>query len=113
MRLKWSWDANERRNHVGGCNMTVHRDFAAKSCPGDYLYDNMMAIAQTVNRRLSCMENARFMYLDDIPAGYRDFISDLVDSGIIKGKNDGSLDLSIDMIRCLKFCERMIKSNYM
>lgn len=112
MRLKWSWDANERRNHVGGCNMTVHRDFAAKSCPGDYLFDNMIAIAQTVNRRLSSMENARFMYLDDIPVGYRDFISNLVDVGVVKGKKDGSLDLSIDMIRCLVFCERMIDDFY-
>lgn len=111
LRLKWSWDANERRKHIGGCNMTVHRDFAAKSCPGDFLYDNMLAIADTVNRRLSEMDK-RFNSLDSIPSGYRDFISDLVDTGIIKGKNDGSLDLSLDMIRCLIFCDRMIDEFY-
>ena len=108
MRLKWSWDVNERRNHVGGCNMTVHRDFAAKSCPGDFLYDNMQAIADTVNRRLSMNEIFRFHTLDDIPSGYRPFISDFVACGIVKGNTDGRLDLSLDMIRSLIFCKRMI-----
>lgn len=108
MCLKWSWNPNERRNHVAGCNMTVHRDFAAKSCPGDYLYDNMQAIADTVNRRLSGMDNRRYNYLDSLPVGYRDLIFDLVSAGIIKGKSDGSLDLSLDMIRCVYFTKRMI-----
>lgn len=108
IRLKWSWDANERRNHVGGCNMTVHRDFAAKSCPGDFLYDNMNAIADTVNRRLSMNERLRFDTLADCPVGYRDYISSFIDDGIIKGTANGRLDLSIDMMRCLIFCKRMI-----
>lgn len=112
IRLKWSWDANERRNHSGGCNMTVHRDFANKSCPGDFLYDNMQAICDTVNRRLNSIETIRFNSLDDIPSGYRQFISDLVASGIIKGKADGSLDLSLDMIRCLVFCKRMLDNDF-
>jgi LysM repeat protein len=33
-------------------NMTVHRWFANKSCPGDYLYARHGAIADEVNRRL-------------------------------------------------------------
>lgn len=33
-------------------NMTVHRWFAAKACPGDYLYQRHGAIAAEVNRRL-------------------------------------------------------------
>lgn len=110
--LKWSWDANERRNHIGGINMTVHRDFAAKSCPGDFLYDNMQAIAVVVNRRLNSIDTTRFNSLDDIPSGYRQFISDLVGSGIIKGNNAGSLDLSLDMIRCLVFCKRMLDNDF-
>ena len=54
------------------------------------------------------METTRFNSLDVIPAGYRDFISSLVDDGVIKGKDDGTLDLSLDMIRCLVFCKRML-----
>lgn len=34
-------------------NMTVHRWYAAKACPGDYLYSRHAAIAQEVNRRLN------------------------------------------------------------
>ena len=108
IRLKWSWDANERRNHAGGCNMTVHRDFAAKSCPGDFLYDNMQAIADTVNRRLNETDK-RYISLSSIPAGYRDCISKLVHDGVIKGTSDGKLDLSLDMIRTIIFCMRMLE----
>ena len=32
--------------------MTVHRWFAAKACPGDYLYNRHGEIAAEVNRRL-------------------------------------------------------------
>ena len=32
--------------------MTVHRDYANKSCPGDYLYNRHGEIAAEVNRRL-------------------------------------------------------------
>ena len=32
--------------------MTVHRDYANKSCPGDYLYERHGAIAAEVNKRL-------------------------------------------------------------
>ena len=39
-------------NHLNGCNMTVHRDYANKSCPGDYLYNRHGQIAAEVNKRL-------------------------------------------------------------
>lgn len=48
-KLVWSTDKNTRVNHLNGCNMTVHRDYAAKSCPGTYLYDRMGDIASRVN----------------------------------------------------------------
>lgn len=51
-KLVWSADKKTRINHWNGANMTVHRDFAAKACPGDYLYNRMDEIADEVNRRL-------------------------------------------------------------
>ena len=39
-------------NHRNGCNMTVHRDYANKSCPGKFLYDRHQDIADKVNARL-------------------------------------------------------------
>ena len=38
-KLVWSTNKEDRVNHKNGCNMTVHRDFANKSCPGTYLYE--------------------------------------------------------------------------
>lgn len=49
-KLVWSTDKNTRVNHLNGCNMTVHRDYANKSCPGTYLYNMMGQIAAEVNK---------------------------------------------------------------
>lgn len=51
-KLAWSTNKNTRVNHLNGCNMTVHRDYAARACPGDYLYNLQDEIAAEVNRRL-------------------------------------------------------------
>lgn len=50
--LVWSDNRVDRVNHLNGCNMTVHCDYAAKTCPGSYLYNKMAEIAQTVNERV-------------------------------------------------------------
>ena len=51
-KLVWSTSKSNRVGHLNGCNMTVHRDYAAKACPGDYLYNLQDEIAAEVNRRL-------------------------------------------------------------
>ena len=48
-QLVWSTSKTDRVNHVNGCNMTVHRDYANKACPGQYLYERHGAIAAAVN----------------------------------------------------------------
>ena len=48
-KLVWSTNKNDRVNHLNGCNMTVHRDYANKSCPGEYLYSRHGDIAAKVN----------------------------------------------------------------
>lgn len=54
----WSTKKADRVNHKNGCNMTVHRDYANKSCPGDYLYNRHGEIAAEVNRRLGVADTA-------------------------------------------------------
>ena len=51
-KLVWSTNKTDRVNHANGCNMTVHRDYANKACPGQYLYDRHGAIAAAVNEIL-------------------------------------------------------------
>lgn len=49
--LKWKAD----KSLVGRTdqqNMTVHRWFARKSCPGDYIYNRLGAIAEEVNQKM-------------------------------------------------------------
>ena len=50
--LKWKADKS-LVGQVDKQNMTVHRWFANKSCPGDYLYNRMGNIAAEVNKRLN------------------------------------------------------------
>lgn len=50
--LKWQADKS-LVGQVDKQNMTVHRWFAAKACPGDYLYNLHGQIAKEVNERLN------------------------------------------------------------
>ena len=55
-RLRWKGD----KSLVGQPdkqNIAVHRWFAYKACPGDYIYERLGAIADEVNRRLDEEEN--------------------------------------------------------
>ena len=55
-KLVWSTDKNSRVNHLNGCNLTVHRDYANKSCPGNWMYGKMGEFAAKVNKRLGAVE---------------------------------------------------------
>lgn len=50
--LKWKADKS-LIGKVDKQNMTVHRWFANKSCPGDYIYNRLGNIADEVNKRLN------------------------------------------------------------
>lgn len=50
--LKWQADKS-LVGQIDKQNMTVHRWFAAKACPGDYLYNLHGQIAKEVNERLN------------------------------------------------------------
>ncbi len=50
--LIWSDNREDRVNQRNGCNMTVHRDFAATACPGAYLLSKQSYIAAEVNKML-------------------------------------------------------------
>ena len=51
-KLVWSTNKSDRVNHKNGCNMTVHRDYALKSCPADYLMSKHPWIVDQVNNKL-------------------------------------------------------------
>lgn len=51
--LIWSDNKDDRINHRNGCNMTLHKDFAATACPGPFLEQCMGNIALAVNAILA------------------------------------------------------------
>lgn len=50
--LRWKADKS-LIGQISAQNMTVHRWFASKACPGDYLYNKHGEIASTVNARMT------------------------------------------------------------
>lgn len=66
--LKWKAD-KALIGQVDKQNMTVHRWFANKSCPGKYLYDRHGQIAAEVNKRLgAATQEVKIMYKVQIGA---------------------------------------------
>lgn len=110
-KLVWSTDKYDRMNHKGGCNMTVHRDYENKACPGQWLYERHGQIAADVNKRLTEDEEMeRWKTIEDVPEGfYRDTVRQLMQDGIIKGKGNGVIDLTEDMLRVMIFCQRIME----
>ena len=54
-------------------------------------------------------EMQRWKTIDDVPEGfYRDTVKQLMQDGIIKGKGNGVIDLTEDMLRVMIFCQRII-----
>ena len=115
-RLLWCGDKS-LIGQVDKQNMTVHRWFDNKACPGDFLYQRHGQIAAEVNRRLTIMEEAMNTYntIEELPDWAKPTITKLVDAGVLKGRGgavDGSgrpadLDLTEDMVRLLVIHDRI------
>ena len=84
---------------------TVHRWFANKSCPGDYLYNSLNHIASTVNKELKEGDSTIYMSLSEIPDWGKSTVVKLIEKGLLRGTNDG-LSLSVDMLRILVILDR-------
>ena len=67
-RLRWKADKS-LIGHPEKQNMTVHRWFAAKSCPGEYLYSRHSQIAAEVNARLESSSSSSSSSKATIKAG--------------------------------------------
>ena len=106
-RLLWKGDKN-LVGQVDRQNMTVHRWFANKPCPGNWLYEHHGQIAKEVNERLEEENMVRYERLRDIKnKEFHDIIEKLMDANILGGDgsdptgNEDIIDLSHDMVRNL------------
>lgn len=103
-RLLWQGDKT-LIGQVEKQNMTVHRWFKNKACPGDYLYGKHGEIAAAVNKKLEegkamtkeaiiqlireeladIHQEAVYGTLKDVPASYQPTIRKLMDAGSLVG----------------------------
>lgn len=51
-QLVYSTSSSDRKNHKNGANITLHKDFANTSCPGEFLIGELPRIVRIVNDRL-------------------------------------------------------------
>ena len=92
-RLRWKGD----KSLVGQPdkqNIAVHRWFAYKACPGDYIYERLGAIADEVNRRLDERDNEPSKW-----KGAAEAVNWAKETGIMKGDDKGNLRLRDNITR--------------
>lgn len=110
-RLLWKGDPS-LIGQVSKQNMTVHRWFANKSCPGDYLYNLHPQIAAEVNKKLEEnrdmtkaetlalinetleKKNPTYHTLAQVPSYWREDVKGMMDAGIITGNSPTDLGLT-------------------
>lgn len=109
------WEGNKALiGQVDKQNMTVHRWFAAKACPGNYLYNRHGWIAEAVNKRLEDEYMAKYKTLNDVPPAYRPTIEKLMKKGLMVGSadpdptrlDDNIIDVSEDLCRISTILDR-------
>ena len=103
----------ERLNYTGDTtgNLTMHKWFAATSCPGPYLGGRFPYIAAEVNKRLNKEENAMVVFktYDEVPEYAKPTIKKLMDCGALKGDGKGNINVSEDMTRTFVILDRLGK----
>ena len=78
-KLLWKGDKS-LIGQVNKQNMTVHRWFANKSCPGNWLYEHHGQIASDVNKRLEQTEEDDDMTLEKFKELMREYRTELQDN---------------------------------
>lgn len=64
-----------------------------------------------IGKRYVDARSSRFVVVDDVPGWAREETQRLIDRGALKGDAHGELDLSMDMLRTMIVCQRMIDEN--
>ena len=75
---------------------------------GDLNVSEDMIRGAIIGMRYAEARNPRYYSLDDVPAWAREETQRLIDRGALAGTGGGKLDLSLDMLRTMIVCQRMI-----
>ena len=103
-KLLWLGDKNKTLNYNPKPDemiLTVHRWFANKSCPGDWMYVRMGDLAETVTAALGNQAPAS---LDNTPAAWsKDAVNWALENRLMLGDSSGNLKLRENLTR-EQFC---------
>ena len=91
-----------------------HYDVTGKHCPMPWVDDpaqwtafkDTLTLGRTNEEEEEPM--TRYNKIDDIPAWARSDAQRLIDRGALRGNERGELDLSLDMLRTLIVCQRLV-----
>lgn len=75
---------------------------------GDLNVSEDMIRGAIIGMRYAEARNPRYYSLDDVPAWAREETQRLIDRGALAGTDGGKLDLSLDMLRTMIVCQRMV-----
>lgn len=90
-----------------------HYDVTGKRCPMPWVDDPAQwaafkAMLKHTNDKEDENDMVRYNTIDDVPAWARSDAQRLIDRGALRGNERGELDLSLDMLRTLIVCQRMV-----
>ena len=67
-----------------------------------------MIRGMVIGKRYADARSPRYATIDDVPGWAREETQRLIDSGVLAGTGGGKLDLSLDMLRTMLVCQRMM-----
>ena len=67
-----------------------------------------MIRGMVIGKRYADARSPRYATIDDVPAWAREEAQRLIDRGALAGTSGGKLDLSLDMLRTMIVCQRMM-----
>lgn len=70
-----------------------------------------MIRGMVIGKRYADACNPRYATIDDVPGWARKETQRLIDRGLLAGTSGGKLDLSLDMLRTMIVCQRMMDEN--
>ena len=70
-----------------------------------------MIRGMVIGKRYADACNPRYATIDDVPGWAREETQRLIDRGVLAGTGGGKMDLSLDMLRTMIVCQRMMGEN--
>ncbi len=67
-----------------------------------------MIRGMVIGKRYADARSPRYATIDDVPGWAREETQRLIDRGVLAGTTGGKLDLSLDMLRTMIVCQRMV-----